>query len=673
LKFFLYIIFFLSTFSAFSQSLDSLLVDLSVAEKADDKKEQIELCKKIGKAYHDSLSYSFALEYFTKGLNLSRENQQIAIFHKLIGKLYVDSTNYNLALKNLRVAQEICEEEHVVNELSTIYNLIGMCYGLTNNLDAAIESFEKSLENDKLIPDSVGIGTSLYNIGLAYYFQGKYDKAIDYYVKSANVRQQISDINDYVTSLTSIGEVFRIKKEYANAQIYYNEALKNKEHIKSKGTLAYIYSELALVNKNREKYQVAKAYIDTAMSYCNEIGYKRGIATLQSYSAGIEKNLGNRKKAVEIYFETVERYKEIGFEIGIVQSNIAIAELYIDSQRFSESLSLITDVEEMAENNNLLDEQAQISLLKYKIFKAIGNKNQAFTAIEKYIEQKDSLFDIGKEEKIREVETKYQTEQKEQQIELLNRENSLKETKLKSQKILLGASVVLILLTLSLSLLIYRQKRLKLQLAAEQNRQRLLRSQMNPHFIYNALAAIQNFILQNNPLDSVSYISEFSALMRLVLEGSRSSLIPLSDEIKLIESYIKLQQLRFDNSFEAKINVGQNVNPDITKVPPMLSQPFIENAVEHGMRNLPAGEGKIEVSFEQSDSLLNITVSDNGPGIEQKIESEKPKHKSLAMKITNERIENIRRTLRIDIKMEISSSSNGTSVRLSIPQKRLKL
>ncbi len=644
-----------------------------MAEKADDKKEQIELCKKIGKAYHDSLSYSFALEYFTKGLNLSRENQQIAIFHKLIGKLYVDSTNYNLALKNLRVAQKICEEEHVVNELSTIYNLIGMCYGLTNNLDAAIESFEKSLENDKLIPDSVGIGTSLYNIGLAYYFQGKYDKAIDYYVKSANVRQQISDINDYVTSLTSIGEVFRIKKEYANAQIYYNEALKNKEHIKSKGTLAYIYSELALVNKNREKYQVAKAYIDTAMSYCNEIGYKRGIATLLSYSAGIEKNLGNRKKAVEIYFETVERYKEIGFEIGIVQSNIAIAELYIDSHRFSESLSLITDVEEMAENNNLLDEQAQISLLKYKIFKAIGNKNQAFTAIEKYIEQKDSLFDIGKEEKIREVETKYQTEQKEQQIELLNRENSLKETKLKSQKILLGASVVLILLTLSLSLLIYRQKRLKLQLAAEQNRQRLLRSQMNPHFIYNALAAIQNFILQNNPLDSVSYISEFSALMRLVLEGSRSSLIPLSDEIKLIESYIKLQQLRFDNSFEAKINVGQNVNPDITKVPPMLSQPFIENAVEHGMRNLPAGEGKIEVSFEQSDSLLNITVSDNGPGIEQKIESEKPKHKSLAMKITNERIENIRRTLRIDIKMEISSSSNGTSVRLSIPQKRLKL
>ncbi|HOP04115.1 MAG TPA: tetratricopeptide repeat protein, partial [Tenuifilaceae bacterium] len=660
MKFFLYIIFFLSTFSAFSQSLDSLLVDLSVAEKADDKKEQIELCKKIGKAYHDSLSYSFALEYFTKGLNLSRENQQIAIFHKLIGKLYVDSTNYNLALKNLRVAQEICEEEHVVNELSTIYNLIGMCYGLTNNLDAAIESFEKSLENDKLIPDSVGIGTSLYNIGLAYYFQGKYDKAIDYYVKSANVRQQISDINDYVTSLTSIGEVFRIKKEYANAQIYYNEALKNKEHIKSKGTLAYIYSELALVNKNREKYQVAKAYIDTAMSYCNEIGYKRGIATLQSYSAGIEKNLGNRKKAVEIYFETVERYKEIGFEIGIVQSNIAIAELYIDSHRFSESLSLITDVEEMAENNNLLDEQAQISLLKYKIFKAIGNKNQAFTAIEKYIEQKDSLFDIGKEEKIREVETKYQTEQKEQQIELLNRENSLKETKLKSQKILLGASVVLILLTLSLSLLIYRQKRLKLQLAAEQNRQRLLRSQMNPHFIYNALAAIQNFILQNNPLDSVSYISEFSALMRLVLEGSRSSLIPLSDEIKLIESYLKLQQLRFDNSFEAKINVSENVNPDITKVPPMLSQPFIENAVEHGMRNLPAGEGKIEVSFEQSDSLLNITVSDNGPGIEQKIESEKPKHKSLAMKITNERIENIRRTLRIDIKMEISSSSNGT-------------
>ena len=225
-----------------------------------------------------------------------------------------------------------------------------------------------------------------------------------------------------------------------------------------------------------------------------------------------------------------------------------------------------------------------------------------------------------------------------------------------------------ILLSSLMAFLLFRQNKLKAQLQLEQNRQKLLRTQMNPHFMYNALSAIQNFILQNNPIDSVTYISEFSSLMRLVLEGSRSELVLLQDEVKLVSNFLKLQQLRFDNSFQYSIEVDENINEELMKIPPMLSQPFIENAVEHGIRNIKNGIIKVSYSLK-SDQLL-IAISDNGVGTES-TKNKSKSHKSMATTIANERISNIKKTLQLIISLSINSNSNeGTLVEIIVPQKK---
>jgi len=657
-----------------AQNIDTLLLELSKAENDNNKTTQIELCKSIGESYHKDRGYASAVFYYTKALSLDPDRADRLHFYKKIGQVYVDSTNYGLAIDFLNQAIKINQKTRLLEEYPGIYNLIGMCHGLTNNLDEAIVLFTKGLDYNIELNDSSGMGLSFYNIGLANHFKGLYDKAVENYIKSANLREAQGDTVSFVTSMTSIGEVFRLKEEYNKAENYYTKALKYKSVIDRKEILAYLYSELALVNKIQKQYDNAFAYIDTAMNYCVDIGYKRGITTLLSYKAGINQNLGNVDEAISLYKETISGYDEIGFEQGIVQSNINLAEIYFDKKQYREATKLLESIGDKAKKNSLLDECTQIAELKYKINKATGDNTVALLDLENFIVLKDSLLNIQKEEKILEVETKYQTAEKQKQIALLDKENKIKEHKINSRNYLLLLLVTIILFVIVLAISLIKRRKIHAELEIEKNRHKLLRSQMNPHFIYNALSAIQNFILQNNPLDSVTYISEFSALMRMVLESARNDLVLLEDDIKLVKSYLTLQQLRFDNKFEFEVVLDENINPELTKIPPMLSQPFIENAVEHGMRNKSQGDGKIKVRYILDSSNLIVTIEDNGDGILSDLKVDRKKHKSLATQISKERIENIKKILNMNIIFNINTTKQtGTTVEFKIPQKKVKL
>lgn len=655
--------------SAFSDNMPNMQSD---AKSINGKENTFAIYKELAGRFHDAKVYDSAIIYYQKALEISSLPEDRLFCLKKIGNVYIDSTNNNMALLYLKKALTLNEKKvHATDQYPGIYNLIGMGYGLSNKLDSAIGAFNDALHFNRLLKDSSGIGFSYYNLGLANHFKGEYEKAIEFFVLSAGVREQIKDASELTTSLISIGEILRIREDYLNARVYYNEALKHKKGIENKQTLAYLYSELALINKTTENYNSALAYIDTAMYYCNQIGYKRGIATLLNYKAGIFRNQNKTREAFGLYKKTLDKYQEIGFEIGIVQSSIAIAEIYIQKGDNISALKVLESVIQKAADNHLLSELVQINGLKYTILKELGQFENAIEIADKYMVLKDSLFNINKEEKISEIESKYQNQQKQKQIELLDRDNKIKEQKLTNRNIIIAGSSVFILFLAFTFLFIFRQNRLKSGLKLELNKQKLLRSQMNPHFIYNSLGAIQNYILKNDPKDSIVYISEFSLLMRLVLEGTRDDLISLKDDIKLINSYLKLQKLRFANGFDYIINIDEIVNTDLLKIPPMLSQPFIENAVEHGICDKVNGDGRIRVDYNLKDSGLEIVIKDNGHGIlpEEK-EKKRRNHKSLATKITKERIDNIRKTLNLNISLNIYSDiATGTRIELIIPQK----
>ncbi len=674
-------LFIIVSINLFGTNTDSLLIDLQEAKNNNDIDNQHKIYQKLGYEYNAAQNFNKALEFYNQGLDLAKEQELKAKYLNRIGQVFVDSANYDQAIKHLKKSARIYSDLKPSADAASTYVLIGMCYGLTNNLDSALIAFKNALQVDIIIKDSSGIGTNYYNIGLVHHFKSQYDGAVENYLKSLEIREAIKDTSSIIASLTSVGEIFRLRDECDKAMKYYMQALSYKKSLentnvasrqvnKNKEVLSYIYSEIGLIHKAEKNYKDALQYLDTALVYSREINYKRGIATITTYKAGIEFSLEDFISAKKLYEESLNAYQVINFGPGISQSLTSLAEIEIEFKKYSKAISMLDAAWKGAKENNLLEEQTEISRLRMQAYRGLGQTYKALSFYDEYIALKDSLFNMDREKQIEEIETKFQTEKKEKQIEILNQETLIQKQKLKNQQLILTSAVIIVLFVFLIGILYFRQNKLKSELEIEQNKQKLLRSQMNPHFIYNALSAIQNFILLNNSMESVTYISEFSGLMRMVLENSRKDVVTLKEDLDFVNYYLKLQKLRFNNKFNYLINIEEGINQEIIKIPPMLTQPFIENAVEHGMRQIEK-DGLIQVNYQLVDKELIITVIDNGKGMIQEANS---KHNSLATKITRERINNISKMQRVKIKMEIIDAfpnyeNKGVKVIFTIPQK----
>ncbi len=220
-----------------------------------------------------------------------------------------------------------------------------------------------------------------------------------------------------------------------------------------------------------------------------------------------------------------------------------------------------------------------------------------------------------------------------------------------------------------------RMRRLQLSLSNMELNQKLLRLQMNPHFIFNSLFAIQNYIYENKTHLAGNYLSDFAHLIRLILDNSRHEYISFEKELECIELYLKMQKLRFDEKFNYGIDVDPQLKNGDYAIPPMLAQPFIENAIEHGIKNLNK-KGEINVKYKLANKDIQFTVTDNGIGLtasKAKKDKSEPKHESLAISICRRRLEVLRSkgggNILFSMK-EIKDEDgrvNGTMVAFNIP------
>ena len=203
-----------------------------------------------------------------------------------------------------------------------------------------------------------------------------------------------------------------------------------------------------------------------------------------------------------------------------------------------------------------------------------------------------------------------------------------------------------------------------------------LRAQMNPHFIFNCLNSIENYIIKNETFKAAEYINDFARLIRLILQNSRSEFIPLTDEIEALDLYLQMESLRFVDQFEYHIDIDPSVNAHDIEIPPMLIQPFVENAIWHGL--IPKkGSGKLDIRMSRVNGMLTTVIEDNGIGRKKsgELNASMKKHgkRSMGMQITKNRLEVINAlyeknaTIRITDLADNTGQSNGTRVELNIP------
>lgn len=322
-------------------------------------------------------------------------------------------------------------------------------------------------------------------------------------------------------------------------------------------------------------------------------------------------------------------------------------------------------------------------------YKEKGEYEDALLAYKEYTAVTDSLHAIRENELRSNMELIASVNRKLQRIdmlekdfeinrknlELLEREQLVHSRELKNQK-RITAILLLVLFILSVaSFLVYRsavQKRKANQLLALKS----LRSQMNPHFIFNSLNSVNNYIAQNNERMANKYLSEFSKLMRAVMENSKHDFVPVSSEIEIIDLYLKLEHSRFQEKFDYEFEVDkQNFGSDL-KIPPMLIQPYIENAVWHGLRYKDS-KGWLKVILKKQNGYILATVQDNGIGrsksVEMKTKHQKQSNSTGIKNITN-RLDIINQIYKTKYTVRISDldkeSQSGTVVEIKIPYEK---
>lgn len=255
------------------------------------------------------------------------------------------------------------------------------------------------------------------------------------------------------------------------------------------------------------------------------------------------------------------------------------------------------------------------------------------------------------------------------------RDNELRRLKLNQTRVLFASIGGILIITLLFILLWIQRKRFRSERKALVLEQKLLRAQMNPHFIFNSLYSIQNFIVTEKPDKASIYLSKFAKLVRNILDNSTEEYVPLEKEISTIENYLELQKVRYAGKFDYRIDIADEIDAETMMIPPMLAQPFIENAIEHGIKHRET-PGHIDIRFSLQDQTLIFEVEDDGVGRQKarKIEIVKdPGHRSMATSLTRERLANLNRKLNKKIILEIIDLKNdfgeasGTRVVFVVP------
>lgn len=670
----IYIVIFLisTSISGMVQKKDSLLNELTNLEKKD-LQQKAELYKNLASTYYfDYRDYDSTLYYGKRSLqiyNALKSYPEVAYVYKIMGYAKVDGENYKKGIIYLDSALHYYKNMDALLPVIQVYTNKGIACNYIDKPEKALLNFQKAVDYSIQLGDSNQIAINTLNKGIMYNSMGKYPKAAEYLTKAAEIFEFIGDSITAVNTFIEIGDVYLNWGKYDVALEYYGKASKLKDNVQNEKVLVSLYDAMGYAYQQKDSMVLAKDYFKKALDLSREIDYKSGKAQIYYRLGNLAKLEYDYSLAVDHFKKSLDIEQETGSIQDIVSLGNELAECYLEMGMYKKSREELMKVNNKCKEYQFRKQLSTNYFLLYKLYKKLENSNKALKYFEKHITLKDSIYGEKQELLMEDLRKKYETEKKERTIDKLNTEKHLQSLKISRQNQLVIALVVGFILIFLIVFLLYMQWKRK-----EENRrliiqQQLFRSQMNPHFIFNALNAIKNYVVKNKGPEAADYLVDFSSLMRLILEGSSDDFTTLQQEIELLKSYLNLQQLRFNQSFQYTIKTDESIDPEEIVFPSMLLQPFVENAIEHGMKQ---GGSKIHLIFSQGKNKIEATIMDDGPGFHNK-KAKTGTHKPKALQITQERLKLLKKMYKWDIKYTLNPVSKelktGTIVVFKVPRK----
>lgn len=622
-----------SSMPSFSQTklLDSLFAELKHPK---DDNEKAVLLNAIA-AEHENEPEKMLL-YAKQAMEVSRKaglRQQEANAWRNTGNANIILSKYTLALRSFTNSQQLYEalvksdkkNNDYKDGLANVYGSIGVVCSEQNNYAKGLEYYFKALKLFRETGQEEIVAIVYNNIGDIYSTQKEYTKALDYFNKALWIQKKAGDPSSAIT-ISNIGKIYLAKDDDEKALLTFKEAEVQFEKFSNNRGLAELYNNFGNFYKKNDELQKAAAYYNRALALFEQSGEKYGAASSLTF----------------------------------------LGSVYVKEGRMAEAIDNLKRSSALAEEIGVLDQVRESEKALSDIYEKMGKPEEALIHYKKYTAAKDKIINSENIKSIVREEMNYEFERK-AAFEKVQQEKRRalfdEQAKRHNQQLLfIGLSAVLVF---GIAFLVYSRlqlkKRLTLQRDLAEYEQKALHLQMNPHFVFNCLGSISSFIVQNGTDQAIKYLSKFSKLMRLTLEYSKESLIPIDKEIESLQNYLELEQLRFNNMFEFKITKSADIEDDMA-LPPLLLQPFVENSIIHGI--VPKKmRGLITVDFRLVGEKLVCTVTDDGIGINRSKklkEASVTVHKSMAMEITRKRLEVIQAVTSRNSQVEITEILNNT-------------
>ena len=524
--------------------------------------------------------------------------------------------------------------------------------------------------------DTSAIGIISNDLGIDYQDLGLYAKAIEQYKKSFDIADKLNNDEDIYLATNNIGSVYEEWGKFDLAREYYQNALKIAEENNNQRYMGISLQNIGVAYQHLGAYDQALRFFERSLKVSQEIGDKKGIFNTYLNKGVVYSKMEDNEEAIQNYEKALEISIESGNKKNIAEASLKLGSLLTMQKKYIQAYPLLNNALNIAQETN------EPILIK-DAFQAIANfyKNrkdfeQALLNYESYTNLKDSIFNQDSRKEISEMQTLYEVDKKEKEIEIQNLK--IEQQQAQFYYIVFGVGLLILLTLLLFSRYRLKQKHMRLMLERKNIdiEQRLLRTQMNPHFIFNSLNSISSFISLNNPDNAQAYLSKFARLMRYILENSRKTMIPLEDEINTLSLNLELEQLRHNHRFDYQIKVDDQLEIENTFVPPMLIQPFIENAIFHGLSGIEE-QGMIKIEFQANGELMYCTVEDNGVGrdltLKNKQKTGTKEHVSLGMQVTRERLAILNEKTKEEVSLRIVDLKSddgialGTKIELHIP------
>lgn len=556
-------------------------------------------------------------------------------------KTFIDSANFykktdiekslTFIEKSLKVVTDRGDNEKTAQSFSTL----GDIYLHYKQYDLAISNYRSSLN------DHYSTETKI-NLGRAYLLSNEFESARNIFSELID-EGSLSDYNK-ITVLESLGDAHKGLGDNAKAIKNYENALKIAQDNLVTPKITDLNSKLAGIYSNQNNVPKAEEFYSNSLSLATRENSKRAVqekekvADFYNQSRQFDEEIKLRQSTLQdVEAMEQEAVPAAAAPEGNVYAapdsitsqkiNYKIANAYIMQEEFDKAIPYLQKSIAEADDKEDLVVQKDATRKLSELYKTVGDYTKALESYQEYVQLVDKVY-IQKEQQISQA-TRFSRDiaLKQNRISSLEKDRELSESKYdlalkeqqlitennKRQKLIIYA-LIFGMLMMGLTIYLFYRNSKQQKLANNLLALKSLRSQMNPHFIFNALNSVNNFIAQSDERSANRYLTEFSTLMRAVLENSEQDFIPLSKELELLKLYTKLEHSRFEEKFDFEINVAENVKVDDFQIPPMLVQPYIENAIWHGLRYKDE-KGYLKIDLTQPDpETIQITIEDNGIG-----------------------------------------------------------